>query len=85
MLPEPDLNAMPIPKPPFTQAVRTALQGIRNAATEADLLFLEAWEMCPSMNLGATLRVHQIRRANPGLAAALSAELKAISRTTKAA
>jgi hypothetical protein len=44
---------------------------------EADLLFLEAWEIRPSAHLGATLRASQIRRANPSLAAEIDAELKA--------
>ena len=64
-------------KPPFTLAVRQALQGINNSAIEADFLFLEAWEMHPSSHLGVTLRASQIRRANPALAAAIDAELKA--------
>lgn len=66
-----------VPKPPFTMAVRQALQGINNSRVEDDLLFLEAWQMRPSAHPGATLRVSQIRRANPGLAAAIDAELKA--------
>jgi hypothetical protein len=66
-------------KPPFTLAVRKALQGVNNSAIEADLLFLEAWEIHPSANLGLTLRASQIRRANPDLAAAIDAELKAVS------
>jgi hypothetical protein len=64
-------------RPPFTLAVRRALQGVNNSQFEADLLFLEAWEIQPSTNLGVTLRASQIRRANPGLAAAIDAELKA--------
>ena len=64
-------------KPPYTIAVQQALQGANNSQLEADLLFLEAWEMHPSSHLGATLRASQIRRANPGLAAAIDAELKA--------
>jgi hypothetical protein len=63
-------------KPPFTFAVRQALQGVNDSVVEADLLFLEAWELQPSPNLGLTLRVSQIRRANPDLAAAIDAELK---------
>jgi hypothetical protein len=66
-------------RPPFTLAVRQALQGVNNSVTEADLLFLEAWEIHPSAHLGVTLRASQIRRANPGLAAAIDAELKARS------
>jgi hypothetical protein len=63
-------------RPPFTLAVREALRGVNDSALEADLLFLEAWEMHPSSNLGVTLRASQIRRANPRLAAAIDAELK---------
>jgi hypothetical protein len=40
------------------------------------LLFLEAWEMHRSANLGATLRANQIRRANPGLVAEIERELQ---------
>jgi hypothetical protein len=64
-------------RPPFTLAVRQALRGVTNSAVEADLLFLEAWEMHPTSQLGAALRASQIRRANPGLVAAIDAELKA--------
>jgi hypothetical protein len=70
-------------KQPFTLAVRQALQNTNNSQVEADLLFLEAWEMYPSSNLGLTLKASQIRRANPGLAAAIVAELRA-SPATKA-
>jgi hypothetical protein len=66
----------PTRKQPFTLAVRHALQDTNNSQIEADLLFLEAWEMYPSSNLGVTLKASQIRRANPGLAAAIGAELK---------
>jgi hypothetical protein len=64
-------------KPPFTLAVRQALQNVNNSRIAEDLLFLEAWEMHPSSNLGVTLKASQIRRANPDLAAAIGAELKA--------
>jgi len=70
-----------VPKQPFTQAVRKALQGVSNSAIEADLLFLEAWELHPSSHLGVTLRASQIRRANPDLAAAIDAELKSAPST----
>jgi hypothetical protein len=40
-----------------------------------DLLFLEAWERQPTPDIAAALRVNQIRRANPELAAAIRAEL----------
>ena len=65
--------------PPYTEAVRRALQGISDPRLAADLLFLEAWERDPVANLGVTLRAGQIRRANPGLAAAIGAELRAQS------
>lgn len=72
------LTSHAVQKPPYTVAVRQALQGVTNAVIEADLLFLEAWEMHPSSHLGVTLRASQIRRANPVLAAAIDAELKAV-------
>jgi hypothetical protein len=65
------------PRQPVTEAVRKALQGVNNSVTQADLLFLEAWEIHPSSHLGVTLRASQIRRANPELTAAIGAELKA--------
>jgi hypothetical protein len=51
--------------------------GVHDSRMEADLLFLEAWEIRPSSHLGTTLRASQIRRANPSLAAEIDAELKA--------
>jgi hypothetical protein len=63
-------------KRPYTQAVRKILENSNNSDKEADLLFLEAWEMQPTNLLAATLRASQIRRANPELAAAINAELK---------
>jgi hypothetical protein len=41
------------------------------------LLFIEEWEMQRPEGLAATLRASQIRRANPGLVAAIEEELKA--------
>jgi hypothetical protein len=70
------LAASNVLRPPYTKAVRKALEEANNPGKEADLLFLEAWEMRPEPLLGATLRASQIRRANPGLAAAIDAELK---------
>jgi hypothetical protein len=64
--------------PPFTAAVREALQTASSPAAAADLLFLEAWEMRRSADLGAILRFGQIRRANPELVAAVQSELKAL-------
>ncbi len=75
-----------VQRPPYTHAVRRALQGVTDSQLEADLLFLEAWEMHPSSHLGVTLKANQIRRANPELAAAIDAELKAgLKLQTKAA
>ena len=45
------LSSPPVQKPPFTLALRRALQGINDSVTEADLLFLEAWEIHPSTHL----------------------------------
>ncbi len=69
-----DLLAASLRGVPFTEAVRAAL---REGAMSADLLFLERWELCPLPGTAAALRVSQIRRANPGLAAAIRAELAA--------
>jgi hypothetical protein len=71
-----------VPRAPLTAAVRQALQGVNDYLIEADLLFLEAWELHPSSHLGAALRVSQIRRANPGLAEAIRAEFKAASKSS---
>jgi hypothetical protein len=60
---------------PLTGAVRRALAVARDQATLADLLFLERWELAPIPGAAAALRVSQIRRANPELAAAVRAEL----------
>ncbi len=70
------LSASEMRKPPYTQAVRRALQTVQDSVTAADLLFLEAWEMQPTGQLGATLRASQIRRANPELTAEINAELR---------
>jgi len=60
---------------PLTEALRCALRGVRSETAAADLLFLEYWEMQRAPDVAATLRASQIRRANPGLAAAIRAEL----------
>jgi hypothetical protein len=65
---------------PHTETVRRVLRTARDAATVADLLFLEAWEMHRPPDLGTTLRAGQIRRANPALAAEIQAELTAAPR-----
>ena len=64
-------------RPPYTQALRRALHTAKDIASIADLLFLEAWELNRPPNLGITLRARQIRRANPQLAAEITAELAA--------
>jgi hypothetical protein len=70
------LPVIQLRRPPYTQAVRNALSSVHDQTTEADLLFLESWEIQRTGNLGATLRAGQIRRANPALTAAIAAELK---------
>ncbi len=59
-----------------TAALKRALETARDWRTAADLLFLEAWLMEPAPGAAAALRVGQIRRANPELAAEISAELE---------
>ncbi len=60
---------------PQTEAVRRVLQRLRDHTSQADLLFLERWELRPLPGSAAALRVGQIRRANPTLAAEIRAEL----------
>jgi hypothetical protein len=62
---------------PFTHAVRRALSRLRDEASASDLLFLEQWELDPRPGIAAVLRVGQLRRANPGLAAEIRAEIAA--------
>jgi hypothetical protein len=62
---------------PVTRAVSLALRDAHDPRVWSDLLFLEAWEMHRPADLAATLRASQIRRANPGLVAAIERELKA--------
>jgi hypothetical protein len=62
---------------PHTQALRRALRDVRDEAEAADLLFLEFWQRQPTLDVAATLRASQIRRANPQLAADIHAELTA--------
>jgi hypothetical protein len=66
---------------PLTTAVRDALADGRASGALPDLLFLERWEMAPIPGAAAALRVSQIRRANPALAAAVRAEIAAATRT----
>ena len=60
---------------PLTKAVRAALGARPHEMALADLLYLERWEIQPMPGAAAALRVAQIRRANPELAAAVRAEL----------
>jgi hypothetical protein len=60
---------------PRTQALKRALQQTRDETVAADLLFLEEWQMQRHLDVAASLRASQIRRANPALAAAIHAEL----------
>jgi len=60
-----------------TAALRRVLETVRDVTCAADLLFLEKWEMQPSPGAAAALRIHQLRRANPRLAAEIRAELAA--------
>jgi hypothetical protein len=60
---------------PRTAAVRHALERVSCDSAIADLLFLEAWEASPTPEVGAVLRIAQIRRANPALADAVRGEL----------
>ena len=62
--------------PPRTEALRRALAGLRSDQAVDDLLFLESWEADPLPGAGAALRVGQLRRANPQLAAEIRAELR---------
>ncbi len=63
---------------PLTRAVRRAVAAVRDHTARADLLFLERWELAPVPGAAAALRISQIRRANPALAAAVRAELAAV-------
>ena len=63
------------PGQPRTNALRRVLPSIHDHASAEDLLFLEHWEISPSAGAAAALRVTQIRRANPQLAAAIRAEI----------
>ncbi len=64
---------------PRTDALRRALVGCGDASA-ADLAFLETWEADPLPGPGAALRIVQIRRANPALAAEIRSELDQLAR-----
>jgi hypothetical protein len=65
---------------PCTETLRRALAAIDNDDHAADLLFLEQWEMHPLPGAAMALRISQIRRANPELAAAIRAEVGTLPR-----
>jgi hypothetical protein len=60
---------------PQTDAVRRIFASPLSSSAMADYLFLEAWERDPSDRPGVALRIGQIRRANPALAAAVRTEI----------
>ena len=80
---EPSLGS-PLPHPLIgvvrTEALRRALQNMRDPSSAADLMFLENWELSSIPGVAAALRASQLRRANPALAAEIRAELNAIKR-----
>jgi hypothetical protein len=57
-------------------ALRRVLAQSADRRSAEDLLFLERWEMMPLPGAASALRVAQLRRANPVLAAEIRAELK---------
>ena len=70
-----DLMTLPHSNTPVTAALRSVLGNERDERIVADLIYLERWEMAPMHGIASALRVSQIRRANPELAAAVRAEL----------
>ena len=56
-------------------ALRRVWPEIHSDAVAADLLYLERWEINPLPGAAAALRVLQLRRANPELAAEIRAEI----------
>jgi hypothetical protein len=78
---EPTRRADPDFSKAQTSVVRRALADAQDHTALADLLFLERWELAPVPGAAAALRVVQIRRANPGLTAAIRAEI-ALARTS---
>jgi hypothetical protein len=68
-------GSVDMPALPRTTAVRLALTDCRDPGSAADLLYLEAWEYDPAPGTAAALRIAQIRRANPELAAAVREEV----------
>src|SRR5438270_920157 len=60
---------------PRTEALQRVLSSTGDQRSVQDLLYLESWEIEPAPGPAAALRVCQIRRANPELAAEIRAEL----------
>lgn len=60
---------------PLSPTVRNMFAQSCDQRLVNDLLFLERWEISPVPGSAAALRVSQIRRANPELAAAIRCEL----------
>ena len=61
--------------PVRTRALRSALAGVLDSTAIADLRLLERWELEPEPGVAAALRVRQIQRANPALAARIRDEI----------
>lgn len=60
---------------PRTEALQRVLLSVADQRRASDLIFLESWEIEPEPGAAAALRIHQLRRANPELAAEIRAEL----------
>jgi hypothetical protein len=69
---------------PKTRTLQRAFAERKDRSSMGDLLFLERWEICPLPGPAAALRVSQIRRANPELAAAIRRELDELQQRTPA-
>jgi hypothetical protein len=65
---------------PHTMTLQHIFSKTHDRRTMDDLLFLERWEICPLPGPAAALRVSQIRRANPELAATIRRELITLQR-----
>lgn len=65
----------PGPDGAHTDAARRALAGVVDRLAVADVRFLEDWERRPVFGSAAMLRMRQLRRAQPALAAEVRAEV----------